>query len=72
MKIDTAGNLYCTGPGGVHVFHPDGTRIGVIVPPEIPANLHWGDGDGQTLYITARTGLYRVRTKAKGIRPAAC
>ncbi|MFN7935371.1 MAG: SMP-30/gluconolactonase/LRE family protein [Bryobacteraceae bacterium] len=72
MKIDTAGNLYCTGPGGVHVFHPDGTRLGVIVFPEIPANLHWGDADGQTLYVTARTGLYRVRTKAKGIRPAAC
>lgn len=72
MKIDTAGNLYCTGPGGVHVFHPDGTRVGVIVFPEIPANLHWGDAGGQTLYVTARTGLYRVGTKAKGIRPAAC
>ena len=72
MKIDTQGNLYCTGPGGTHVFRPDGTRLGVIVTPETPANLHWGDADGQTLYITARTGLYRVRTKANGIRPAAC
>jgi gluconolactonase len=69
MKIDTAGNLYCTGPGGVHVFNPQGKRIGVIVAPEIPANLHWGDADGSTLYMTARTGLYRIRTLAKGIRP---
>lgn len=69
MKIDTNGNLYCTGPGGTHVFDPSGKRLGVIVTPEIPANLHWGDADAGTLYITARTGLYLVRTKATGIRP---
>lgn len=72
FKLDTKGNLYCTGPGGTHVFDAKGTHLGVIVTPEIPANLHWGDADGQTLYITARTGLYRVRTKAVGIRPPAC
>ncbi|MDX1983580.1 MAG: SMP-30/gluconolactonase/LRE family protein [Bryobacteraceae bacterium] len=72
MKIDTNGNLYCTGPGGTHIFNPAGERIGVIVTPEIPANLHWGDADGRTLYITARTGLYRIRLNATGIRPAAC
>jgi gluconolactonase len=71
MKLDTNGNLYCTGPGGTHVFTPEGKHIGVIVTPEIPANLHWGDADGRTLYITARTGLYRLRTNATGIRPAA-
>jgi gluconolactonase len=69
MKIDTEGNLYCTGPGGTHVFTPDGRRLGLIVTPETPANLHWGEADARTLYITARTGLYRVRTDATGIRP---
>jgi gluconolactonase len=69
MKVDREGTLYCTGPGGVHVFTPDGKRIGVIVTPEIPANLHWGDADARALYITARTGLYRIRLSAKGIRP---
>lgn len=69
MKIDTAGNLYCTGPGGTHVFNPAGERLGLIVTPETPANLHWGDADGSTLYITARTSLYRLRTKTTGLRP---
>ncbi|MBI4907052.1 MAG: SMP-30/gluconolactonase/LRE family protein [Acidobacteria bacterium] len=69
MKIDRNGNLYCTGPGGIHVFNPEGKRLGLIVTPEIPANLHWGDADAGTLYITARNGLYRVRTLATGIRP---
>jgi gluconolactonase len=69
MKLDQQGNLYCTGPGGVNVFTQDGKRIGVVETPEKPANLHWGDEDAMTLYITARTGLYRVRTSATGIRP---
>ncbi|MCS7025551.1 MAG: SMP-30/gluconolactonase/LRE family protein [Bryobacteraceae bacterium] len=69
MKLDELGNLYCTGPGGVNVFAPDGQRLGVMVFPEQPANLHWGDEDSRTLYVTARTGLYRIRMKARGIRP---
>ena len=69
MKLDTKGNLYCTGPGGIWVFSPQGKHRGTIHPPEIPANLHWGDADAMTLYITARTGLYRVKLNVKGIRP---
>ncbi|HYM09872.1 MAG TPA: SMP-30/gluconolactonase/LRE family protein [Bryobacterales bacterium] len=69
MKLDTRGNLYCTGPGGIWVFSPQGKHLGTIAPPEVPANLNWGDADGKTLYITARTGLYRIRTSAVGIRP---
>lgn len=69
MKIDRAGNLYCTGPGGVWILSPEGKHLGTIQPPEIPANCHWGDKDGKTLYMTARTGLYRVRLSAQGIRP---
>jgi gluconolactonase len=69
MKVDTRGNLYCTGPGGVWVFSPQGKHLGTIAPPETPANCAWGDADGKTLYITARTGLYRVKLNIEGIRP---
>lgn len=69
MKLDTDGNLYCTGPGAVWIFSPQGDLLGKIITPEIPANLHWGDSDARTLYITARTSLYRVRLLAQGIRP---
>jgi gluconolactonase len=66
MKIDREGHLYVAGATGVWVFEPDGRHLGVITLPERPANCAWGDADRQTLYITARTGLYRVRTKVPG------
>jgi gluconolactonase len=69
MKVDTKGNLYCTGPGGIWIFSPDGTHLGNIDPPETPANLAWGDADFKTLYITARTGLYRIKLNIAGVRP---
>ena len=65
MKIDSQGNIWATGPGGVWVFTPDGKHPGTIKPPEQPANCAWGD-DGKTLYITAVTGLYRIRTMVQG------
>jgi gluconolactonase len=65
MKLDTQGNLYCAGPGGIWVFSSDGKHLGTIKPPETPANCNWGD-DGKSLYITARTGLYRIRLSATG------
>lgn len=70
MKVDVQGNVYCTGPEGVWVFAPDGTLRGKILPPEVPANVGWGDADNKTLYITAQTGLYRVRLKIAGTKPA--
>jgi sugar lactone lactonase YvrE len=69
MKVDVQGNVYCTGPGGIWVLSPEGETLGRIEVPEQPANLAWGDRDYQTLYITARTGVYRVRTLIGG-RPA--
>ena len=68
MKVDTEGNLFATGPGGVWVFDPDGTHLGTIKPDEVPANVAWGD-DGSTLYMTARTGLYRVTLSTSGEIP---
>jgi gluconolactonase len=67
MKVDQEGNLYVTGATGVWVFEPDGTHLGVIATPERPANCAWGDDDLSTLYITARTSLYRIRTKVPGL-----
>jgi gluconolactonase len=67
MKIDEAGHLYVTGATGVWIFEPDGTCLGVIVTPERPANCAWGDDDCKSLYITARTSLYRIRVKLPGI-----
>jgi gluconolactonase len=69
MKVDTKGNLYCTGPGGVWIFSPQGKHLGTIKPPEVPANCHWGESDAKTLYMTARKGLYRIRLNIPGIRP---
>ncbi|MFM2031929.1 MAG: hypothetical protein RLZZ297_694 [Chloroflexota bacterium] len=68
MKVDQAGHLYVAGATGVWVFEPDGTCLGIIATPELPANLAWGDADKQTLYITARTSVYRIRTTIPGMR----
>ena len=65
MKLDSKGNLFATGPGGLHVFAPDGTLLGTIDTGVPTANCGWG-GDGSTLYITANTALLRVRTTTKG------
>jgi len=69
MKVDEKGNLYSTGPGGIWIMSPAGKRLGTIAFPEVPANLAFGDADGKMLYVTARTGLYRIRLKIPGIRP---
>lgn len=67
MKVDLAGNVYCTGPGGVLIYSPKGTYLGLIRFPEIVANLCFGGNDGKTLFVTARTGLYSVQMKTAGI-----
>jgi gluconolactonase len=69
LKIDQQGNLFASGPGGVWVISPNGEHLGTIRAPELPANMAWGDDDARTLYLTARTSIYRVRVKIPGIRP---
>ncbi len=66
MKIDSRGNVWATGPGGIWIFTADGKHLGTIKPPEQPANIAWGDKDWQSLYITACTSLYRIRTSVAG------
>ena len=65
MKVDSQGNVYATGPGGIWVFSADGRHLGTIKPPETPANCNWGE-DGKTLFITARTGVYRIKLVVAG------
>jgi gluconolactonase len=66
MKVDVEGRVYCTGPGGTWVFAPDGTRLGIIRTPEVPANLAFGGPDLKTLFFTARTSVYTMRVKVPG------
>ena len=66
MKVDQQGNVFCTGPGGVWVCRADGTILGRIILPELPANLAWGE-DGSVLFFAARTSVYRLQTKTRGV-----
>ena len=67
MKLDSAGNVYCTGPGGIHVFDPDANLLEVIDTPERTANFAFGDDDYRSLFITASTSLYRTRREIPGL-----
>lgn len=66
MKIDSAGNVWCCGPGGIHIFAPDATCLGVLRTPEYVANFCFGGDDLKTLFVTASTSLYRVRVNVAG------
>jgi gluconolactonase len=66
VKVDRDGNLYVSGPGGLWIIAADGIHLGTLKLPELAANLAWGGDDGQTLYLTARSGLYRLRLRMPG------
>ncbi|MGZ4270146.1 MAG: SMP-30/gluconolactonase/LRE family protein [Solirubrobacteraceae bacterium] len=67
IKVDEAGHLYACGPGGVWIMAPSGDRLGLLRLPEDPHNLAWGEDDRRTLYITALTGVYRIRLDVPGV-----
>ncbi len=67
MKVDTAGNVYCTGPGGVHVIDPEGRLLGRLRIPGHCTNMAWGDDDWRSLYITTCDSVYRTRIKIPGV-----
>jgi gluconolactonase len=69
LKVDELGNLYLSGPGGLWIVSPKGETLGTIVLPELPANFTFGDADGRTLYLTARSGVYRMRLEVAGRAP---
>jgi gluconolactonase len=66
MKVDERGNLYVSGPGGLWVISPEGKHLGTIVTPMHVHNLAWGDDDRKTLYLAARSGLYKMRVNVAG------
>ncbi len=69
MKLDTQGNFYITGPGGVWVVTPSAEHLGTIAFPEEPANVAFGGDDYKTLFVTAVTGLYCIHVNIAGTRP---
>lgn len=69
IKVDQKGNLYVSAPGGLWVISSEGKHLGTIITPRHPHNMAWGDADGKTLYLCARSGLYRIRLNIPGVRP---
>jgi sugar lactone lactonase YvrE len=67
MKVDVSGNLYVAA-GFVWVFDSTGRHLGNIVAPEAPANLAFGGPDNKTLFLTARTSVYKVQLKVQGVK----
>ncbi|HLI77016.1 MAG TPA: SMP-30/gluconolactonase/LRE family protein [Acidobacteriaceae bacterium] len=69
LKVDSQGHIWSTGPGGIRILTPQGKVLGQIHLPETAANLAWGDADGQTLYITASSHVYKLRALLPGNLP---
>lgn len=65
LKVDAQGNVFAAGPGGVHIYAPDGTRLGRIVTNVKTGNVAWGE-DGRTLFIAANHWILRLRTTTRG------
>lgn len=68
VKVDVEGNVYVSAPGGLHIVSPDGKHLGIIIAPQHVHNIAWGGEDGKTLYLCARTGLYRIKLNIAGMR----
>ena len=66
LKVDSQGRVYCTGPGGIWVFNPDGKRVGIIEFPEQSVNFAFGGPDMKTLFCCAHTSVYTLRVKVPG------
>ena len=66
MKIDMENNLYCCGPGGIHILDSRAISLGVIKIPEPAANFTWGEADMKSLFVTASSSLFKLRVKIPG------
>ena len=68
MKCDREGNVYCTGPGGVHVLDPNGKLLGrLFIPGGHTTNIAWGDDDWCSLYMTTYHAVFRTRLNIPGV-----
>jgi gluconolactonase len=65
LKVDKAGNIFSSGPGGIFIFAPDGTHLGTIEIDAATSNCNWGE-DGSTLFITADKAIYRIKLNTRG------
>ncbi len=68
LKVDSAGNIWTTGPGGIRIISPQGKVLGQLIVPEVVANIGFAE-DGKTVYLTGSTSLYRLHTKIAGEIP---
>jgi gluconolactonase len=66
LEVDARGNVFAAGPGGVHVFAPDGTRLGRIETGVPTGNVSFGGPDGSTLYVATNHWITRIRTATRG------
>ncbi len=66
IKVDSRGNLYVSGPGGIWVISAGGKHIGTIIAPRHVHNMAWGGEDGKTLFLCAQSGLYMMRLGIQG------
>jgi gluconolactonase len=69
IKVDRLGNVYLSAPGGLWIFGPAGKHLGTITAPRPIHNFAWGGADGKTLYLCARSALYRIPLLVEGVRP---
>jgi gluconolactonase len=69
IKVDLLGHVYLSAPGGVWIFDSAGKHLGTIVAPTPVHNFAWGGADGKTLYLCARSNLYRIPLLVEGVRP---
>jgi gluconolactonase len=65
IEVDESGHLFVSGPGGIWILAADGRHLGTVRTPRLPANFAWGGEDGRSLYLTARTTLYRLPLKVR-------
>ena len=65
LETDARGNVWASGPGGVSVFAPDGTRLGELFTGIATSNLAWGGPEGTTLFVTASSSIWRVETRVR-------
>lgn len=70
LKVDSAGNVWTSGPGGIRILSPEGKVLGQIrTTDEAQSNLAWGGPDWKTAYITAATNVYRLQLVIPGEKP---
>jgi gluconolactonase len=66
FRLDEAGRIWTSAGDGVHVYEPGGTLLGKVLVPEVVANVAWGGGKRNRLYICATTSLYAILLPVRG------